>query len=78
MNRIDGPAWTTSSSQTKKAKPIVAGQRPSAAGYSAAAQPSTWSGRRSAAPRSWIVENGSRNCQTGPTMAQMMASPTQP
>ena len=35
-----------------------------------ASQPATPSRRRTAAPRSWSVENGSRKCQTGPTSAQ--------
>src|SRR6478752_8729660 len=79
MNSVRGPVpLPTSSSQTKKTNPTIAGHRPIAAGYSATDQPSNPTARSADAPRSWIVVNGSIQCQTGPTNADSIATPTQP
>ena len=50
----------------ERREPATAGHRPRAAGYSAAARPSTPSRRgRTQPPRSWSVENGSSQRQIG-------------
>ena len=75
---VDALITGTSSSQTKNARPMTAGQARALAGRTLRRQPRTPSVRRTHAKRSWIVANGSSHSQTGNSSAEQNAIPTQP
>ncbi len=78
MVSVELPGAATSSTQTKKANPMVAGQWRSLLGRAAGFHAFTPMRRTIQARMSWRVAKGSSHSQTGRKSAEMTASPTQP